>query len=1062
MEWYSHRESPSYLISSLPEWLLEESRHYTGTLSFFARRARGDALTRWIWATISLLAIAILFGVLAAAPVRKPGKDQRFEGRLLSVEHLSADSGSSTLHKRGRQQLAKDHFDAAILTLEETARRAARKAEALSDLSAALLARAKAEARPLDLIRALDAANRALTESPRLPEALFNRAKALTRLHLRRQAQRAWQVYLDVEPKSTWAPEAQEYLRDLSEPTLEEQWDRQLPRLLEAVRRKESTAIQEIVTRFPQSARLLAEEKILPSWGEAFRQGDFKKATYHLAVAREIGNALLVVTRDSMVADSVSAIDQAQKMGRTDQLSLLAGGHDSFGKGMELYRSRQELNEARPLLASSARLLGSARSPFAGWADFYLGVCGHYGGPADSQIFQALAARVAADRYPILSGVVAWMRGTMEHNLGRPESALRLFRTAYARLDGASHQESPFVHVLIAEAYETLGEVEGAWRERLAALDWVSRSGDRRKLHSSLHEAASALLLEGSPATAPDFLAELLDNDQASHNPGMLTETYLLRGRTFDLLGHASEALESFRAAQDQAAAMAASAQKERIASMLSLAEGEAFTQHDPDEAVRTLTAALASDRRQEFLYQLTPILTARARAYEALGDFPHAEADLRQALAEHERVRGSVHDEQLRLSYFERSQDAFNEMIRLQTDHLGDPIQGFDFAERARARVLRDLTLEHEEFQLPEVLTGKTLKIRLPPGITLVEYALLPDRLLAWVVDQSAIHPISVRLPESVVEQEVENLRSSVERRAHVEEFRTAAATLYRLLIQPLAPYLPAKGRLVFVPDRVLVQVPFAALFDPSRDRYLAQDWSVSIAPSATLYIMATGELRRFGRDNAWNALVVGDPAFDRERYLTLPRLADAAAEAAEVAALYKHSALLMGEAATRSSFVANAGNYRLIHFAGHALLHPTSPRLSHLLFAPDADSPSGALYASEIATRRLANTEVVVLSACRAIADNQGSRESLTGLAAAFLAAGPPVVVSSLWNVDDHPTRQLMQRFHRALRRGEDPGDALRLAQLDLLQSSDEALRSPASWAGFEAIGGVFSNQE
>jgi CHAT domain-containing protein len=200
---------------------------------------------------------------------------------------------------------------------------------------------------------------------------------------------------------------------------------------------------------------------------------------------------------------------------------------------------------------------------------------------------------------------------------------------------------------------------------------------------------------------------------------------------------------------------------------------------------------------------------------------------------------------------------------------------------------------------------------------------------------------------------------------------------------------------------------------------------------------------------------LAVGDPAFDPRHYPQLPRLAASNAEAAEAAALYPGSQLLRGELATRSAFLEGAENHRLIHFAGHALLHPV-PHLSRLLLAPGYGSDSGALYADEIAHHPLNHTELVVLSACRTVADG-GQRENLTGLAAAFLAAGAPAVVASLWNVDDRPTRQLMHQFHLAFRQGSDPATALRTAQSALLTDTDPSLRSPAAWAGFEVIGGA-----
>jgi len=47
-------------------------------------------------------------------------------------------------------------------------------------------------------------------------------------------------------------------------------------------------------------------------------------------------------------------------------------------------------------------------------------------------------------------------------------------------------------------------------------------------------------------------------------------------------------------------------------------------------------------------------------------------------------------------------------------------------------------------------------------------------------------------------------------------------------------------------------------------------------------------------------------------------------------------------------------------------------------------------------------------------------------------------------------------MVALHAGLSRGDEPADALRAAQLGLLRSPDRALRSPATWAAFRAIGG------
>lgn len=90
-----------------------------------------------------------------------------------------------------------------------------RNARAWSDLAAAEYAEAMRTGRMASLPTALSAADHALAIDPRSPEALFNRALILQHLGLKAEAQKAWQIYLTVDPRSPWATEAREHLDEM-------------------------------------------------------------------------------------------------------------------------------------------------------------------------------------------------------------------------------------------------------------------------------------------------------------------------------------------------------------------------------------------------------------------------------------------------------------------------------------------------------------------------------------------------------------------------------------------------------------------------------------------------------------------------------------------------------------------------------------------------------------------------------------------------------------------------------------------------------------------------------
>ena len=986
---------------------------------------------------------------------------QQLSQRIGEIERRAGEDPSPrALRDLGILRLAQGRDSDAALTLEAAAARPPHDARATSDLGAAYLARSRSEGRAFDLILALDAADRALALDPRLAAARYNRARALTLLSLHGQARAAWQGLLGAGDGQD-AAIARRALRELSAPTVTESWAIARPRLEAAVSRQDVRAVAELVGRFPQPARVEAEERVLPAWGEARRSGDAATAATRLTWVSLVGAALARTTGDAMILDAATAIAGA----RGSRLDALAEGHLAYGRGVDLFNHSQ-IADARKVLGGAERALRTGGSPFSGWASFWGAVCDHYSDPDRAFVaFSQLRARTDPRRYPVLCGRAAWLLGTVANNRGRPEEALRRYREAFELLDASvGPQLSSFVHLLLGETYSALGEVERSWEERVTAFVGITRTGEPRRVHAALNEAATVLLNSGLAWPAVELSAEVQRNAVAWGKPSALAEAGLARGWALDLLGRHAPALLQFQEAERHAANLDR-AIRDRITGPLALAQATAWIAGDPARAVDNLTSALSTDLDNGYLFQLTRLLTMRARAHRALGDDAAAERDLIAAIGYHETVRTGVRSEPLRLSAFERAQEAFDEMIRLQVDGHHDPARAFDFAERARSRLLLDLVAASSSSprSSPRSLSAGELEAGLPAHVDLVELAVLPDRLLAWIARTGSLDLVEVPIPAADLEALVTSLRSALERRAAGSEVRAAAAALRAALIGPLENRLRPGATLVIVPDRFLVQVPFGALLDPRTGRYLIEERTVWVAPSATVFVAALAHDRSVA-GGLRTALAIGDPAFDRDRYPRLPRLAAADAEARAVASLYPGSKLLGGVLATRRAFLDEAPHHRLIHFAGHALLHQ-APQLSRLVLAPDpggvTNDSSGALYADEVAHLRLDRTELVVLSACRTVTAS-GQRESVTGLAAAFLAAGSPAVVASLWDVEDRSTGELMRRFHAAFETGVDAATALRTAQNGLLRSSDPVLASPASWGGFEAIGGAVSNSD
>ena len=131
------------------------------------------------------------------------------------------------------------------------------------------------------------------------------------------------------------------------------------------------------------------------------------------------------------------------------------------------------------------------------------------------------------------------------------------------------------------------------------------------------------------------------------------------------------------------------------------------------------------------------------------------------------------------------------------------------------------------------------------------------------------------------------------------------------------------------------------------------------------------------------------------------------------------------------------------------HADLDEEDPLGSVLRLTP-SQSDDGRLEVQEIFGWEL-DANLVVLSACETGLGKLTRGDELTGLTRAFIYAGTPSIVTTLWKVSDRASYELMRDFYRQLKAGKEKADALRQAQLTTLQ----AYPHPYFWAAYQLTG-------
>lgn len=937
----------------------------------------------------------------------------------------------------------------------------------LSDLAAVHLDLARADTEAYELVLGLIAAERALRREPGLATALFNQAVVLERLNLRSAAAEAWEAFLPRERDPLWAAEAREHLTALTRKSEEPNWPNVHESLERAAAEGDARTVQAALQRWPQQIRELAEEDVLAAWANALRPGpavNVQAASHWLTISRQLGAALAKGQGEHLVEDAVSTIDRVSSLPTAAVVTArLSAGHRSYGAALALLRE-DDPGAARHAFSSARELLARADDPFALWADFYIGLCAFRQSQFQPALplLEAVLAQPRAHRYPALRGRTLWLIGLIRAIQGELTASVSALREALALFGGLREVDNKArLEALITDDLDQLGDAEEAWNMAGSALR------DATACHSPL---AAYLAYEGiavmaqglgEPVVARRFQDEVVRSARLTGKAAVVAEALRGRARILAVGGRLDSARADLEEALMQLAAVKDRRSRAAVKGDLLLVAGSLDRQRDPARAVASLSRALSFFRAAGDHLQLSWALAERQLAYLAMGERRRAGDDLRGALAEIERQRERIAGTESRILFLDQKKMIFDRMVSFQLQQNQRPDLAFDYSERARARALLDwIVTSPETARLPAgcatpPLTAAMVQRRLPAGTAMLVLAEGGPRLLAWVVRRGDLHLVPSSTTVMIVSALTRRLESAL-RDNREAEFLSCSSGLYELLIRPASAYLSAGDSLVVVAEGPLAALPFALLRDVRTGRYLVEDHSLSMAPSATFFVDSLARDRKLRAKPGEGALFIGDPAFERELSPELPRLPAAAQEARDLAASCPGAAVLTGHQATRSAFLRTAGDHTIVHFGGHSVINPSFPLFSKLLLAPSPDDlAKGVLFTGQILGRRLGATRLVVLAACETARGRVSRTEGAESLARPFLAAGVPAVVASLSQVGDKEAALFFSRFYRHLREGLSAAAALRAAQLDFIASDKTSACGPSCWGAFELLG-------
>ncbi|HEV7922106.1 MAG TPA: CHAT domain-containing protein [Thermoanaerobaculia bacterium] len=927
------------------------------------------------------------------------------------------------LHALGISHLAFGNAADAIRPLEDAIRLetgkpdvgaaidASTDAPLLSDLSAAYFALAqRTEHREARLLSALDAAKRAWDLDPHSPEAAWNRAVCLEAASSSREnAVAAWDDYLRLDPSSDWAKEAKQHRDRLAVNTQSDRWDNEKAKLHES----EPDAVvvgSRLAEAFPQEARGLAQDELLPSWADAELAGDSLAATHRLDIIRVIGEAA-EARGDTLLARTVAHIESSHDRRR------IARGFVAWREAIAAYDAKTMLPAAEAAARAVADLSASG-SPFAPAAQHQAARVDFNRNDYDA-VFVRLRTISPADLEAShwLRGKVLWLTGLTESVLGRPKQALDNYDRAFDAFKKADEKENQLAVVNLMAIDDGYAADNGrAWQRRFDALQMLRDLGHSRRAAYILADASRTAAQEGHRGAALLFADEMLHAAKLANDPVTLSEAYLNRGLACHLSGADQQARVELAHADHWAARIPSEEIRARTMANTELTAFDWRGHESPDVEMRRLDGVINFFVSTGKQYNLAQLFFLRARVACAAGRAVPCETDFKTGLGEAAKELRVLDDPVLFGTYLTKTREATNGVASLLVKR-NDAKAALPYIDcnRLLFSAANAQPTACAESLMP--LVGAVQR-RLPARAGLLELAVVDGQLLTWLIT-----------PE----------RLQFEQRPM--DARNAAK-----LLEPFTMELRELEALVIVSDPAMPEA-FSSLRNPVTQSFLIQDVRLSFQPSAATFAASARPVPPRG-----GALIVCNAAYDESAVPGLKPLAQANEESTVVAAAYGAPEVLRGRDATPRRFLAAAGDAAIVHYVGHATSPPDAPLLAALVLAPDGRD-SGLLFARDIARAKFRRTSLVVLSACSTAAAARHQEAGVTNLASAFLAAGVPGVIASTTPVDDTTAPELFRQLHLQLARGVAPAEALQKAQIEMIRRG----APPFAWAGFQYLGSI-----
>ncbi|WP_375506436.1 CHAT domain-containing protein [uncultured Nostoc sp.] len=477
---------------------------------------------------------------------------------------------------------------------------------------------------------------------------------------------------------------------------------------------------------------------------------------------------------------------------------------------------------------------------------------------------------------------------------------------------------------------------------------------------------------------------------------------------------------------------------------------GEVYEQNQQWQEAQDLTQQAlflaekidASDIAYRLEWQLGRLLKAQGNIPAAISAYDAAVTTLQSLRSDLVGVNRDV-----QFNFRDRIEPLYRQSVELILQEIG---QGKPDLDKARQRIEALQVAELDNFFREACLSNQFVVLdkvvdRDNPN-TAIFYPIILDNYLEIIIKlpkQPLIHKTS-QVNRQQVEQVITKIRDTIVEPDANLQFQAVSQQLYNWLIKPVETDLKNSkvNTLVFIPDGLLRNIPMSALYDGRE--YLVQKYSVVISPGLQLFTPKPLEQKKL------NALAGGlSQSPKNENFAALPYVL---VELKFIQESGVSTTTLLDKNFTSTTLrkTINAQPFRVVHLATHGQF--SSKAKDTFILAAD-----GRINVSELDSllksreqKRTEPVELLVLSACETAA---GDNRAALGLAGVALRAGARSTLASLWQIGDDSTVLFIEEFYRQLMTGKTTVEALRFAQLKLLEAPE--YNRPMYWAPYVLVG-------